>query len=142
MTAPGEYSPSAYYFDDVVVDRKNFHVLKGGQARTLEPRVFDLLIFLLEHRGRVIEKQELFERVWKQAFVTDNALTRAVKEIRRAIGDDASAPRYIETLPKRGYRFIAEARTSAQLAPPTPTARARRPEELASALHYKLLHKL
>ena len=102
------YGPPRYSFDDVVVDRENFRVLKANQVRTLEPRVFDLLIYLIERPGRVIEKQELFEQIWKQAFVTDNALTRAVKEIRKAIGDDASAPRYIETVPKRGYRFIAE----------------------------------
>lgn len=142
MAVPGEYNSSCYYFDDVVVDRENFRLLKGDQARTLEPRVFDLLIFLIDNRGRVLEKQELFEQVWKQAFVTDNALTRAVKEIRRVIGDDASAPRYIETIPKRGYRFIAEVRTTAEVAPPTQPAGARRPEELVAALHYKLLNKL
>jgi TolB-like protein/Tfp pilus assembly protein PilF len=59
----------------------------------------------------VVEKQELFEQVWKENFVSDNALTRVIREIRQAIGDDASAPRYIETIPKRGYRFIAEIST-------------------------------
>src|SRR2546421_7983201 len=111
MALPDPLNPSFYYFDDVTVDRNNFCVQKGGEARMLEPRAFDLLVYLLERRGRVVEKQELIEQVWKEAFVTDNALTRAVKEVRRAIGDDASAPRYIETLPKRGYRFIAEVRT-------------------------------
>jgi DNA-binding winged helix-turn-helix (wHTH) protein len=84
VAAREEPTPSSYYFDDVIVDLATFRVLKSGDSRTLEPRVFDLLIFLIENRGRVVEKQELFEHVWKQAFVTDNALTRAIKEIRRA----------------------------------------------------------
>ncbi|HXU37847.1 MAG TPA: protein kinase [Blastocatellia bacterium] len=136
--APREnHTPFRYRFDDVVVDRRNFRVLKNGKSRTLEPRIFDLLIFLIENRGRVLEKQELFEQVWKQAFVTDNALTRAIKEIRRATGDDAGAPRYIETIPKRGYRFIAEVTSSSDQQSRTP-----RPEELVAALNYRIQSKL
>src|SRR5690242_15640802 len=111
MAVFGENNGIFYSFDDVVVDGEGFRVLKDGQARTLEPRAFDLLLFLLKNSGRLLEKQTLFENVWKDAFVTDNALTRAIKEIRRVIGDDASAPRYIETIPRRGYRFIAEVKT-------------------------------
>lgn len=108
MATPTKTDGPIYRFDDVVVDRENFRVQKGDQTRTLAPRAFDLLLYLIEHRGRVVEKQELFEQVWKETFVTDNALTKAIKEIRRAIGDDADNPSYIETVPKRGYRFIAE----------------------------------
>ncbi|HST22220.1 MAG TPA: winged helix-turn-helix domain-containing protein [Blastocatellia bacterium] len=108
MTDSNNTSPSGYHFDDVVIDCKNFRVEKNGQTRTLTPRAFDILVFLVARRGRAVEKQELFEQIWKGTFVTDNALTRVIKEIRRAIGDDADAPRYIETIPKRGYRFIAE----------------------------------
>jgi TolB-like protein/Tfp pilus assembly protein PilF len=100
--------PAAYVFDDVHVERHNVRVLKGGQPRTIEPRAFDVLILLIENRGRVVEKQELFEQVWKQSFVTDSALAQEIKNIRHVIGDDARSPRYIETVPKHGYRFIAE----------------------------------
>jgi len=99
---------SRYYFDDVVIDRDNFRVRKGDQLKAVTPRAFDVLLYLIEQRGRVVEKQELFEQIWKETFVTDNALMRAVKEIRRELGDDAGAPRYVETVHKRGYRFIAE----------------------------------
>src|SRR5262245_42294295 len=95
-----------YRFDDVVVDRARFQVWKAGQARTLTPKAFDLLLYLVDRRGRVVGRQELFDELWKGAFVTDNALTRVIKEIRQVIGDDADAPRYLETIPKRGYRFI------------------------------------
>lgn len=99
---------SSYYFDDVEVDCGNFCVQKQGKVKSLTPRAFDVLLYLIEQRGHVVEKQELFDRIWKESFVTDYALARAIKEIRQALGDDAGAPRYVETIPKRGYRFIAE----------------------------------
>src|SRR5262245_16751805 len=95
-------------FDDVKVDCANLRVQKGGSPRKITPRAFQVLVYLLEHQGRIVEKQELFDEVWKERFVTDNALSRIIKEIRQVIGDDADEPRYIETIPKRGYRFIAE----------------------------------
>jgi TolB-like protein/Tfp pilus assembly protein PilF len=97
-----------YRFDDVVVDRDLFRVSKGDLPRTLEPRAFDLLIYLIEHRDRVVEKQELFDHVWKESFVTDDALAQEIKNIRHAIGDAADTPRYIGTVRKRGYRFIGD----------------------------------
>jgi DNA-binding winged helix-turn-helix (wHTH) protein/TolB-like protein/Flp pilus assembly protein TadD len=100
----------SYRFDDVLVDGNRLRIEKDGQPHKITPRAFDVLVYLIEHRDRIVEKQELFEQIWKESFVTDNALTRTVKEIRQVIGDDADAPRYIETLHKRGYRFIAEVR--------------------------------
>ncbi|HJQ23373.1 MAG TPA: protein kinase [Blastocatellia bacterium] len=150
MAFPEPLSASRYYFDDVAVDCENFRVLKSGEPRMLEPRAFDLLVYLIAQRGRTVEKQELFEQVWKDTFVTDSALTRAVKEVRRAIGDDASAPRYIETIPKRGYRFIAEVKMAKAARPSAPEAvvgaaqatAARRSEQLVAALNYRILSKL
>lgn len=107
----GTAGAARYYFDDVVIDRRNFLVSKGGETRRITPRAFEVLLYLLEQRGELVEKQELFEAVWKETFVTDNALTRMVKEIRQVIGDTADRPRYIETVPKRGYRFIAATKT-------------------------------
>ncbi len=97
---------ATYRFDDLVVDSVQFKLVKAGRARTLTPKAFDLFLYLIEHRGRVVGRQELFDKLWKDAFVTDNALTRVIKEIRQTIGDDADTPRYVETIPKRGYRFI------------------------------------
>src|SRR6186713_1921156 len=95
-------------FDEITVDCENFRVLKAGKLLTLTPRGFDVLVVLMEHAGTVVEKQELFNRVWGETHVTDNALTKIIKEIRHTLDDDANAPRYIETVPKRGYRFVAE----------------------------------
>ena len=97
-----------YCFDDVVINCRDFSVIKSAQKKTLTPRAFDVLRYLIEHSHRVVEKSELFEQIWKEKFVTDNALTRAVTEIRHALGDSADSPRYVETIHKRGYRFIAK----------------------------------
>ncbi len=96
---------------------RTFGWKKRGEARALTPRAFDVLVYLIEQRGRVVEKQELFDQIWKETFVTDSALAREIKEIRHALEDDAAAPRYIETVPKRGYRFIAKLRESEIPAP-------------------------
>jgi TolB-like protein/DNA-binding winged helix-turn-helix (wHTH) protein len=100
-----------YRFDDVLVDTGNFRVEKGGQPVTLTPRAFDVLRLLLQNSGHVVEKRELFDRIWKENFVSDNALTKVVKELRHAFTDPAHHPRYIETVPKRGYRFIGKLRS-------------------------------
>jgi TolB-like protein/DNA-binding winged helix-turn-helix (wHTH) protein/Flp pilus assembly protein TadD len=108
MSALKEPAFACYRFDDVVVDCHKFSLVKGRQKKDLTPRAFDVLRYLIEHSDRVVEKQELFEQVWREKFVTDNALTRTIKEIRRVLGDSADSPRYIETVHKRGYRFVAE----------------------------------
>src|SRR5215208_2188144 len=104
-----------YEFDDVKIECRNFQILKNGAARRITPRAFEVLLYLIENAGRVVGKQELFDRVWKESFVTDNALTRMIKEVRQVIGDEADAPRYIETVPKRGYRFIAQANSTGEI---------------------------
>jgi DNA-binding winged helix-turn-helix (wHTH) protein len=81
---------------------------RNGEAVTLTPRAFDVLLLLLTHAGHVVEKRQMFDEVWKESFVTDNALTKIIKELRHALGDSADEPSYIETVPKRGYRFIGK----------------------------------
>ncbi|MGH9719114.1 MAG: winged helix-turn-helix domain-containing protein [Bryobacteraceae bacterium] len=93
----------------------------------LEPKSFRVLLFLIENRGRVVTKEELMKAVWRDSFVTDNALTRTVAQLRKALGDHVKQAQYIETVPTVGYRFIAEL-TAAELgaealtAIPTPDA--------------------
>jgi Tol biopolymer transport system component/DNA-binding winged helix-turn-helix (wHTH) protein len=95
-----------YRFDDVRVDAASFRVERGGQAVRLEPKAFDLLVLLLERQGQVVTKQEILDSVWRQTAVSDNALTRIVAHLRKALGDDAHDSRYIETVPTRGYRWL------------------------------------
>ena len=108
MSLPSSNSENIYHFDGVSVDAENFRVRRNGDDISLTPRAFDVLIFLVRNPGRVLDKQDIFEAVWKDTFVSDNALTKIVKEIRHALEDPADDPRYIETVPKRGYRFIAQ----------------------------------
>ena len=114
----GIKASASYRFDDVIVDCDRLRIEKDGQPHKITPRAFDVLVYLVQHHGRVVEKKELFDEVWKEKFVTDNALTRTIKEIRQVIGDDADAPRYIETVPKRGYRFVAELKNPDEATPP------------------------
>lgn len=99
---------TVYHFDDFSVDEQNFAVTKSGETLTITPRAFDVLSVLLRNGGHVVEKRQLFDEIWGDTFVTDNALTKVIKELRHALRDAANDPRYIETIPKRGYRFIGE----------------------------------
>lgn len=100
--------PLIYQFDDVHVEVSAFQVFKGGRVAPLEPKAIEVLVFLIEHRGRLVEKGEILDAVWKDAFVTPSAMTRVIAQLRKTLGDDAKEARYIETVPTRGYRFIAE----------------------------------
>src|SRR5262245_63529093 len=102
-----EMGPSIYRFGDIRVDVSRMSVWHSDRRLLLEPKAFDVLRFLIEHRERLVTKDELLDAVWCDTFVTPNALTRVVAQLRKAIGDDAQEARYIETVTKRGYRFIA-----------------------------------
>jgi DNA-binding winged helix-turn-helix (wHTH) protein len=96
-----------YEFGEVTVDLRRVEVRRAGELVPLEPKSFDVLRHLVENRDRLVTKEELIETVWKDTFVTPNVLTRAVAQLRKGLGDDAFEARYIETVAKRGYRFIA-----------------------------------
>lgn len=100
-----------------------------GQLQELNSRYLDALLLLLQHAGELVSKQQFFEQVWPGLVVSDEALTQCIRTLRRVLGDNATAPRFIETVPKHGYRFIAavsreEGNTPAGIAASlTPTAR-------------------
>jgi Tol biopolymer transport system component/DNA-binding winged helix-turn-helix (wHTH) protein len=125
--------PRIYVFDDVVVNLETGEVRKAGKVVPLEPKGFELLVYFLEHRGRLVDKQALLDAIWRDAFVTENALTRVVAQVRKALGDDAHQPRYLVTVSKRGYRFLpkVEERSSEE---PTSAGRARRPSDVLVGL--------
>jgi DNA-binding winged helix-turn-helix (wHTH) protein len=100
----------AYEFEDVSIDLAGLRVVRGGVVQPLEPKSFKVLRYLIENRDRVVSKEELIEAVSQDTFVTDNALTRTIAQIRKALDDDPKQPRFIETAPKTGYRFIGELR--------------------------------
>ena len=98
----------------------------GAVLLDLEPKAFRVLVHLIENRQRTVTKEELFQAVWGETFVTDNALTRVIAQLRRELEDNARAPRFIETVPTLGYRFIAPVEECREGAPATPVATAPR----------------
>ena len=89
----------------------------AGTVR-LEPKVMQVLVLLAAHAGQVVAKERLIHTVWPDTFVTDDVLTRAISELRRLFGDDAKESRFIQTIPKSGYRLIARVRASTALRKP------------------------
>ncbi len=94
-------------FGSCALDRAGAQLRRDGQIVSLTPRAYDVLKYLVEHAGRLVTKQELFDAIWTDVFVGDAALKVCIREIRRALDDDAQQPRYIETAHRRGYRFTA-----------------------------------
>jgi DNA-binding winged helix-turn-helix (wHTH) protein/tetratricopeptide (TPR) repeat protein len=97
-----------YHFDEFEVDDREFRLSANGATMQVEPKVLRLLLYLIQNRNRLVRKQELLDRVWPDAMVTENALTRVVGLLRKALNDDSHVPRFIETVPTAGYRFIAK----------------------------------
>jgi DNA-binding winged helix-turn-helix (wHTH) protein/tetratricopeptide (TPR) repeat protein len=97
----------SYRFGPFVLDRDGYRVLRGDQVVDLTPKLIDLLLHLVDRQGTLVTKEELLDAVWPDANVTENALAQAVSELRQGLADDASAPVFIKTVARRGYRFIA-----------------------------------
>ncbi len=96
-----------FSFDDVKVEPRTGEVFKAGAAVPLEPKAFKLLVFLIENRDRIVEKEEILDAIWKDINVSENALASAIAKLRRTLGDDSKTAKYIQTLHTRGYRFVA-----------------------------------
>src|SRR5262245_32258566 len=94
------------------LDAKNAQLWRGTQEIALRPKAFAVLAHLLEHAGQLVTKQQLLDAVWPGTFVTDAVLKDSIRQLREALGDDADAPRFIETAHRRGYRFIGQISTA------------------------------
>ena len=96
------------HFGGFTLDLQRHGLYRKGDRLHLTPKPFETLAFLVEHRGRTIGKQKLLDAVWKEAFVTEDTLVKAIREIRRVLEDDKENPRFVQTVPGEGYRFIAD----------------------------------
>jgi DNA-binding winged helix-turn-helix (wHTH) protein/Tol biopolymer transport system component len=94
-------------FGPFAFDRQSRLLWREGAEVALPPRVIGVLEILIDRQGQVVTRQDLMDAVWKDAFVTDTSLAEAVSFLRQALGDDPQAPRYIQTIHRRGYRFLA-----------------------------------
>jgi Tol biopolymer transport system component/DNA-binding winged helix-turn-helix (wHTH) protein len=102
------FTASCFYkFADFAVDLDQRVLLRGDNPVPLTPKVFDTLLVLLEQHGRLVTKDQLMSRLWPDSFVEESNLTFNIQQLRRALGDNARKPVYIETLARRGYRFKA-----------------------------------
>ncbi len=102
--------PPVYLFGDFRLDARRRLLLSaaGGQAPPLTAKAFDTLLHLVEHAGEVVDKAALMRAVWPHVSVEENSLNQAISAVRRALGEDPAAHRFIVTAPGRGYRFIAD----------------------------------
>jgi DNA-binding winged helix-turn-helix (wHTH) protein len=118
---------NGFRFDRFTLDATDRRLTCEGEPVELNARYFDALALLVREHGRLVTKERFLDEVWRGVPVTDEALTQCVRTLRRALGDDATRPRFIETAPKHGYRFIAPVEALGQ-APAPPMVRPHRTE--------------
>src|SRR5580658_6946506 len=113
-----------YRFGVFEVSAESRELFRHGHRIKLQDQPFELLLFLLEHPGEIVEREFLQQRLWPANTFVDfsQSLSTAVTKLRQALGDDADNPRFIETIPRRGYRFIAPVTI------PSKTSQPERPE--------------
>ncbi len=99
-----------YRFDSFVVDVEERVLLRDGRVIPLTPKVFETLLLLVKNQGSIVTKQTILETLWPDVFVEESNVTFNITMLRKALGDTKENPVYIETLPRRGYRFKTEVR--------------------------------
>jgi DNA-binding winged helix-turn-helix (wHTH) protein len=111
-------TPKVVRFGIFEVDLRAGELRKSGLKLKLSGQPFQVLTILLEHPGEVVTREELQQRLWPDTFVdAERGLNTAINKIREVLGDSAENPRFVETLPRRGYRFLANSRSSPRLRP-------------------------
>lgn len=96
-----------YRFGPFLLDGSSFRLMQGDATIATSPKVIDLLLYLCARPSTLVSKDELFRALWPDVAVTDNALTQVISELRQALRDDPAKPRFVQTVARRGYRFIA-----------------------------------
>jgi DNA-binding winged helix-turn-helix (wHTH) protein/tetratricopeptide (TPR) repeat protein len=100
-------APGRFRFGPFVVERAAYRVLKDGVPVTATPKLVDVLLHFVSRPSLLVSKEELLTAIWPGVAVTDNAVTQAISDLRQLLGDDPASPTYIQTVARRGYRFIA-----------------------------------
>src|SRR5215471_18189430 len=96
-----------FHFDEFTLDVRERRLLRGAEVVRLSPKAYDVLVALVQQRGHLVTKEELLKRLWPESFVEEGSLTVYVSALRKALGEDATRPAYIETVARSGYRIIA-----------------------------------
>lgn len=108
---PSEIASQTYHFGDFTLNVVNRQLLLRQEQIELKPRYFDALVLLVRESGHLIEKERFFSEVWADTIVSDHALTQCIKDIRKALNDQATNPTFIQTVPRHGYRFVGDVTT-------------------------------
>jgi DNA-binding winged helix-turn-helix (wHTH) protein len=95
-----------YRFSEFILSPRRRVLVRNGREQPLIPRYFDLLVFLVEHRGEAVHRRDIFDHVWSDVVVSDSALSQAIRTIRRVLDDDSREPRFVRTVSRHGYRFV------------------------------------
>lgn len=95
-------------FNNIQIDTKTYRLLVSGEEVAVEPKVFSLIVYLIENRDKAVTREELLEHVWKGRIVSDISINNAVKSARKVLGDDGTRQRIIKTIHSRGYQFVAK----------------------------------
>ena len=134
-----------YQSENFTLDTDDYRLTRNGVNHPVEPQVFDLLVYLINHRNRVVTRDELLEHLWKGRIVSDSAINARLKEARKAVGDSGRQQRVIKTLHRRGYQFIAEVTVTAADKKQSDTVRGnsdlRREKPSIAVLRFKDLSK-
>jgi class 3 adenylate cyclase/tetratricopeptide (TPR) repeat protein len=123
-----------YRFGDFELDESLYELRREGEAVELQPKVFDLLLYLIRHRDRVVSRDELLEKVWAGVVVNEEVLTRAVYAARSALGKSSTRESVIRTVRRRGFRFVAEVEESTPAAARAEPAKEEMERRLAAVL--------
>lgn len=115
-----------YSFDEFQYDPSVGGLTRRSEPVALEPQAIRLLEVLIQHRDRIVSKEDLIDEIWDGRAITDAALNTRIRSVRRALGDSAATSKFIKTFPKRGFQFVAQVSTGEALAD-TPTKRSKRP---------------
>jgi DNA-binding winged helix-turn-helix (wHTH) protein len=112
VEATGRARAPVYEFDGFRLEVAEQRLTRDGTAVPLPPKEFETLRVLVEHHGQLVSKAALLEQVWAGTFVGDDTIAQRISLLRKALAGDSAASTHIETVPKRGYRFVAPVRTT------------------------------
>ena len=127
----------AYRFGRFLLDTAERRLLREGQSLSLTPKILDTLLILVENHGRLVEKSDFMQRLWPDTFVEEITLASNISDLRKALGEGVNGQKFIETVPKSGYRFVAEVEV---VVTETPAAQSIQSSGPASAIRPR--HKL
>ena len=119
-----------FLFEDHVLDIDRRELRRGAQQIAVGPQVFDLLVYLVQNRERVVTKDDLLDAIWSGRFVSESNLTTRINAARKAIGDTGEEQRLIRTVPRKGFRFVGVVTCQAENVKDVPGSTATTPKPL------------